>query len=214
MIPSSIERVITKYVPNGMSRILNLYRYGSSIYSTVNPSSDIDYIAVMSGEVGEEHSLSNNETIRIDVTLYDARRFRQQLDNHEISVIECLCLPATHVLYAQEAFPWTMDRGKLRESLSAKSSNSFVKAKKKFEVEHEPYIAKKSLWHSLRILNFGIQIATTGAIQDFTAANHWWKDILANPSVTWDDYKTVYQPIYNALKTEFRKVAPLESCSQ
>lgn len=209
MVPDIVAQLIIQAVPDGMSRIRNLYCYGSLVYGTDNPDSDTDYIAVMDGDVGEEYTLSNGEAgvHRVDVTLYDVKRFRQQLDNHEISVIECLY--ASDILQQQLTFAWTLDRGKLRESLSAKSSNSFVKAKKKFEVEREPYIAKKSLWHSLRILNFGIQLATTGTIQDYTAANHWWKDILANSSVIWDDYKMIYQPIYNALKTEFRKVAPL-----
>jgi hypothetical protein len=142
------------------------------------------------------------------MTIYDCKRFQQRVDDHEISVLECLCLPKEHILQKEMDFSWTLDLGKLRESLSAKASNSFVKAKKKFEVEQQPYIAKKSLWHSLRILKFGIQIAVNGRITDFAETNDLWKEILGNPSTSWEDYKAKYQTLYNNLKTQFRLVAP------
>jgi len=187
------------------TKIRNVYAYGSHVYGTAGPSSDIDYIIVKEGEIGIEDTLSLDG---IDMTIYDCKRFQQRVDDHEISVLECLCLPKEHILQKEMDFSWTLDLGKLRESLSAKASNSFVKAKKKFEVEQQPYIAKKSLWHSLRILKFGIQIAMNGRITDFTEANDLWKEMLGNPSTSWEDYKAKYQTLYNNLKTQFRLVAP------
>jgi len=185
--------------------IRNVYAYGSQVFGTAGPTSDHDYIIVEDGEVGKEDTLSNNG---VDATLYDCKRFRQRIEDHEISVLECLLLPKEHILKKELEFPWQLDRSKLRESLSAKASNSFVKAKKKFEVEQQPYIAKKSLWHSLRILKFGIQIAVHGRIIDFAEANALWKAITDNPSTTWEDYKQEYQVLYNNLKTQFKLVAP------
>lgn len=184
--------------------IRNMYAYGSRVYGTAGPTSDYDYIIVEDGEVGKEDTLSNDG---VDATVYDCKRFRQRIEDHEISVLEM------HILKKELIFPtlvplWQLDRSKLRESLSAKASNSFVKAKKKFEVEQQPYIAKKSLWHSLRILKFGIQIAVHGRITDFAEANGLWKAIADNPSGVWEDYKQDYQVLYNNLKTQFRLVAP------
>ena len=184
--------------------IRNVYAHGSRVFGTAGPKSDYDYIIVEDGELGREDTLTNDG---IDATVYDCKRFRQQIEDHEVSVLECLFLPEEHILKKDLEFSWQLDR-KLRESLSAKASNSFVKAKKKFEVEHQPYIAKKSLWHSLRILKFGIQIALNGHITDFTEANGLWKAIIDNPSVVWEDYKQEYQSLYNTLKTQFRLVAP------
>lgn len=185
--------------------IRNVYAYGSRVYGIASETADHDYIIVEDGELGREDTLSNDG---VDATVYDCKRFRQRIEDHEVSVLECLCLPEEHILKKDLEFSWQLDRSKLRESLSAKASNSFVKAKKKFEVEHQPYIAKKSLWHSLRILKFGIQIAVNGRITDFAEANGLWKEIAANPSVVWEDYKQEYQMLYNNLKTQFRLVAP------
>ena len=185
--------------------IRNIYAHGSRVFGTASVTSDHDYIIVEDGEVGKEDTLSHNG---IDATVYDCKRFRQRIEDHEISVLECLLLTQEHILKKELEFSWQLDRSKLRESLSAKASNSFVKAKKKFEVEQQPYIAKKSLWHSLRILKFGIQIAVHGRIIDFSEANDLWKAIVDNPSVVWEDYKQEYQSLYNNLKTQFRLVAP------
>jgi len=75
-------------------------------------------------------------------------------------------------------------------------------------VAKEPYIAKKSLFHSFRILNYAIQVAENGRIVDYTAVNDMWKDIKANESESWADYKKVYQPLYNKMKSEFRVAVP------
>lgn len=93
-------------------------------------------------------------------------------------------------------------------SPALKASHSFVKAKKKIEKEKDYYIGWKSLFHSLRILTFGTQIAQMGKIENYGAANHIWFDILKDPHYEWAYYEDKYKPIYNDLATTFRKVAP------
>lgn len=84
---------------------------------------------------------------------------------------------------------------------------SFNKKKLTVEVESE-HIGTKSLWHSLRILMFGIQIAKHGKIIDWQEANKYSDDIKYNPS--WEYLKHQYQPIKNELASEFRVLVPLE----
>jgi hypothetical protein len=62
-----------------------------------------------------------------------------------------------------------------------KAGNSFAKAGKKLDVEKEHYKGKKSLFHSLRILMFGIQIAKAGRITNYGEANDLWKEIKQVP---------------------------------
>lgn len=101
-----------------------------------------------------------------------------------------------------------MNLSKLREEISKRASNSFVKCKKKLTVEtNEERIGLKSLFHSLRMIDFGIQIAETGRIYDFTASNHYLYDIF-EIGPNWDKLKEKYQPIYNQLSSKFREVAP------
>jgi hypothetical protein len=106
---------------------------------------------------------------------------------------------------AQQYDEFEIDYDKIREEFSRIASNSWVKCKKKLIIEkdYNPYIAKKSLFHSLRILMFGIQIMKLGKIVDFSEANIYYKDIMDSPN-DWEYLKEKYQPIYNKLKSEFR----------
>src|SRR5690606_20681238 len=102
-----------------------------------------------------------------------------------------------------------LDKSKLRRSISGTSSNSFVKCKKKLR-QGDYYIGKKSLFHSLRILGFGIQIALTGKIVNYSAYNHYLDMIMDKNTNDWSEYQKVFKPIFNHKKSEFRRLAPLE----
>jgi hypothetical protein len=97
---------------------------------------------------------------------------------------------------------------KLRHSLSAKSSNSFVKAKKKLTIkkDFDLNLGRKSLWHSFRIIDFGIQIIKYNKIIDYKSMNDLFNDIMQYYS--WIDLFEEYKIKYNNLLTEFRKLAP------
>ena len=187
--------------------IWNAYPYGSRVYGNTTEHSDYDYIVVL----GQLPNGTNDMTFgdNVNVVLHDINTFRQSLDDHSPSALECWFLPddlKLKELYKPKDFK--INLSKLRDSFSAKASNSFVKAKKKFEVANEIYIGKKSLFHSLRILKFGTMIATNGKIDDFSCMNQYWEDIYTDPTINWEDYKKKWQPIYNQFATEFRLVAP------
>jgi predicted nucleotidyltransferase len=184
-------------------KILNIYPYGSKVYGTHNENSDNDYIVVCEGFAGLYDQLD-------DVTFYDEKTFQEAIDRHEISVLECLFLPPNLIIQQTKDFNFELNLNQLRCSFSAKASNSFVKAKKKLTVEKDfnVYIAKKSLFHSLRILIFGIQIAKYGKIIDFSEANSLWKDIKEINADDWNFFKKIFQPIYNKLSSDFRILAP------
>lgn len=188
------------------SNILNVYQYGSRVYECHNEQSDFDYIAIADTDKDIEE-ISGED----DYTIYSLNMFKQKLLEHEISILECMYLPQDKIVkqLLNIGMP-IINLSKLRHSISSKVSNSFVKCKKKLTVEKDfnPYTGKKSLFHSLRIIMFGIQLAKYGEITDYTVANKYWDDIVNNPCNDWDFYKQTYKPIYNNLMTEFRKVAP------
>ena len=185
---------------------VTLIPYGSRVYGTHKEDSDYDYLAIVPANrranTGEEF-FRNNTNIHI----FNAYDFQQQLDAHKIHCLESYYLPESPV---PSRFKFQLNLQKLRHELSAKASHSFVKAKKKIEVEHDFYIGWKSLFHSLRILIFGTQIATLGRIADYSAANEHWYAIRDAQQYDWQYFKEKYQPIYNALATAFREVAPKE----
>lgn len=181
----------------------NVYAYGSRVYGTHKQHSDRDFIVVA--------NISENKIDEKDnVTLYNHLGFQQAIDEHEISVLECIFLPSKLVMKKTVGFDFNLDLSKLRHSISKKASNSWVKCKKKLTVpeDFDAYIAKKSLFHSLRIISFGKQIAAWGRIRYYNSMNHLYDDIIYHPSCDWNFYKEKYRPLYNQMMTEFRKLAP------
>lgn len=185
--------------------IVNVYPYGSRVYGTHKDSSDHDFIVVADcAQTGQQFDAGN-----LSVHLYNLEHWQRALEEHRIFALESIFLPS--VLKIQEHKPMTfrLDHAALRKEISSVSSNSWVKAKKKIEVEHEYYLGFKSLFHCMRIPIFGTQIAKDCAISDYTASNYLWTRIIQGIDFTrpWDSWKEEYQPVRNQLLTEFRKHA-------
>ena len=191
-----------KNLPIPVNKIWAVYTYGSKVYGSFNEKSDTDYIVI--AEVKEKLEF-HSETE--DIQVYPVRDFLKALDNHEIWALECVFIPKELKLEKTEFFKFSLDLNKLRESISQKSSHSWVKAKKKIEVEKDYLTGQKSLFHSLRILKFGIQIAKEGKIKNFAEANFYLKEIQEKPT-HWETLKKDYQKIYNSLKSEFKLLTP------
>ena len=132
--------------------------------------------------------------------------FMQKLEKSNIEALECvfLCPDDKYCNIAKK----NLDKWNLRQSVSGICSNSWVKAKKKLTVEkdYNLRVAQKSLWHSLRIYMFGIQIARTGTIYDFSEANSLWDEIKDSPDTSWEYYKSKYQPLFNTLRSGLVKL--------
>lgn len=191
------------------SDIVNVYPYGSQVYGTASVKSDYDFIVVLKNGTKDGDSLESSYH-NLNVSLYSEDSFQDQVNRHKIAALECIFLPVSQCPKISTQFKLKLDKKILRESISEKASHSWVKAKKKFEVEvdRNVYVAKKSLFHSLRIIEFGTQIAIDGAITNYSSANYLWDEIVNDPSDTWEPYKTKYQHLYNEWMTEFRKRAP------
>lgn len=187
--------------------ILNIYPYGSQVYGTANEQSDNDYIVVVEGNEGFYDQIIVEDG---DCTVYDEKAFQEKIDMQELSVLECLSLPKDKVIKEDRQFDLIINIPQLRKAVSAKCSNSFAKARKKLQVEkdYNPLVAKKSLFHVMRMQMFGIQLATQGRITNFSEANYLFHEIMNIDSNDWQVFKDKYQPIANHFATEFRKVAP------
>ena len=185
---------------------LNVYRYGSDVYGTSqNKISDHDFIVIVPNEYIEldatQAECENNQ-----YSFYTKDTWQRKLDNNDVDAMETYFLPNQFVIKETIKFITEIKIDKIRENFSRTASNSFVKCKKKLTVQKDfaPRTGKKSLWHSMRILNFGIQILKHGRILNYSSMNHLYEAIVGNESDDWEYYKRTYQGAYNALKTEFR----------
>lgn len=203
---SSVLNVLNK--PD--EKVLGLFTYGSFVYGTNTDDSDKDFILI-TNNVREPQSIVEKEEPqtkqKFSFVLHNQLSFQKGLWAHEPYAIETFFLPKEHILKNVCTFDFTkVDTRVLRHSFSQKASHSYVKAKKKFEVEGDIRRAKKSLFHSLRIMTFGIQLGEQGKITDFMAANHFWWDIYTDPKTDWQSYEKKYRPVYNGLCTRFREL--------
>jgi hypothetical protein len=187
---------------SGYADLLAAYSYGSHVYGNARSDSDYDFIVIVPS--GYTNQVSSDF---VNINVFSENTHLQRIAEHEISALETLWLPES-LQMIPKSYPFTLDKSKLRHSLSSKSSNSWVKAKKKLTVvqDFDAKVGKKSLWHSLRIIDFGKQIATEGKIYDYASCNHFFDEIMYHEN--WIELYEKYKPVYNEYLTEFRKIAP------
>jgi hypothetical protein len=201
---------VSDYLNIDIDKIINIYQYGSKNYGTENVYSDEDYIIIYDQK--EKQIDFNDSNSKINATLYSLEEFKSKLEEHEPSILECVFLPIRNK-FTTININFNIDKQKLRKSFSSVSSNSWIKCKKKLE-QGDNLIGLKSLFHSLRILDFGLQLSKYGKIKDYEKSEFLgttFKFLLYDIKFIgeWDYLKIKYQPIYNSMKTEFRKNCPI-----
>ncbi|UUV47028.1 nucleotidyltransferase [Bacillus phage vB_BanS-Thrax5] len=182
--------------------IIKIYPYGSRVYQTDNENSDFDFMAI--AQTKDTKLDYTFECGDVSIHVVSEHLFIKRIKEHHISYLECIFQDPNDE-YRKH---FELDLEKLRRDISAKSSNSFVKCKKKLN-DGEIYIGKKSMFHSIRIVMFGIQIAEYGEIVDYGCANHYLTRVMVMKN--WESIKDYFQPVYNRYKSRLRELAPLES---
>lgn len=185
--------------------ILAVWRYGSRVYGTSKLDSDWDYVVI---------SKSKFDPKDINIQVFTENEFNQSLNNCDILVLECYySAPIFSNGYKKPKFNPVPSR--MRTSISTITSNSWVKGKKKLTIsgDYDLKAALKSVFHSLRILDYAIQILIEGTIVDWNSSN-WILTELEKMSETssrdqlWIDIDTKFRKLFNQRSTEFKKLAP------
>lgn len=185
--------------------VIAAYMYGSRVYGNIRDNSDWDFIVILNEKDYVQEQFSDN---LINVNFFTAETHQKRIDDHEISALECQFIRQEFILKEIKPFSFKLDLQKLRASISAKSSNSWVKAKKKLTVaeSYNDTVGKKSLWHALRIVDFGTQVARSGIIVDYETCNDFYDEVMFCND--WTEMFEKYKEKHNNLLTEFRKYAP------
>lgn len=152
----------------------------------------------------------------INTHVYTESQFQLLLDRFDIQSMECISAPKYAVLKNSRPFSVSsIDKTKLRVSISTIASNSWVKGKKKLTVagDYDVHLAIKSVFHSLRIIDYGIQIATSGKIQNFGSMNYVLDDMKKmsesyQREELWQKIDDKYRNVYNSTSTRFKALAP------
>jgi len=183
--------------------VLGIYLFGSRTYGTNGKDSDYDYIVINDGLINDIEITDE----LLNIHIYSAEYFQELLNIHDIKAFEIFFLHQSEMEY--NGFIFNLDKGLLRNSISKKANNSWVKCKKKLTVEKNQYnIGIKSLFHAFRIIDFGIQIATNGKISNYRSSNYIWDELKTLYNANWDSLEAKYRILYNNSMSEFRKHAP------
>lgn len=196
------------------NNIYNLYQFGSMVYKTNHEGSDKDYIAICEniphyGSLYQE----GNTTIHF----LTKQNFQNLLDLNEIQAIECVFLSNEFILKEQIKYEFVLNKENLRRTISTIASNSFQKCKKKLIIQgdYDKYNGIKSLFHSIRILDLGIQLGSEGRIYDYSKMNWLFQDLMKISSQMesvelWNYVDNKYRELFNKLTTQFKKLCPID----
>ena len=180
------------------SKVKCIYLFGSRIYGTNNYQSDWDFIMVSNNSVSNQEVRSGDFNIHI----LTPDEYIKLLKDHHPGAIECFYAPSEFKILESVKYPFELKIPTLRHSFSHISSNSWVKARKKIS-QGDYYIGIKSLFHSIRIPMFGIQLAKSGKIYDFSCANKL-HDLLMSKTWTWEELDLEFRPLRNKILSDFR----------
>lgn len=196
-------------VPDTYGDFLSQFPRGIGQYTKVQAGRGLAYFDT-DGDLAHCKDLPDNQG---DFEFVTESTFLNMIDNNDIVALEAILLPSgfwfgLHRKFKEYKDRFVLDRWKLRTSISSICSNSWVKCKKKLTVEkdYNLRVAQKSLWHSLRLYMYGIQIATDGKMTKWDCANDLWNEIENAEDKSWDYYKEKYQPMFNSLRSELVKL--------
>lgn len=183
------------------SKIRNIYIYGSRVYGTNTVNSDTDVIVTAcSMHVNYE---MNNGTYNVHITTPDS--FEDQLRQHDIHCLECIYAPkdAQILITNNYADNFKIHVPQLKKMLLSQSAWAWSKAQRRME-KGNIIGGAKSLFHSLRILKFGMQIIKFGKITNFKDANYLWNDISQFDGLEWEEYQNKWQNTKKNYMKQFR----------
>ena len=183
--------IIIKEIGIHPLKVRNLYLYGSRIYGTARPESDWDIICITAALLEHEEKRVKIENDLLNIHLITPDKFQRGLDNHDMMNLECYFSPDFARLQEKIELKFNLNKKKLAKNIINQSFNSWQGGKHKLE-GGDIYRGLKSIFHSLRMLMFAIQIAEHGKIVDFSEANYLHNEINDSDEIDWDYFREKY----------------------
>ena len=167
-------------------RIHNIYLYGSRIYGNFRNDSDYDFLVTACSM--NVHKEFHDGEYNVHIVTPDV--FEDRLRDHDIQTMECIYAPGVAKVQIKKDYSASFELrpNQLRKKSLSQSTNAWHQAKIRMN-DGDIERGAKSLWHSLRILAFAIQILDEGCIYDFGEGNNWFDEIKESEAFTWGAYK-------------------------
>jgi len=190
-------------------KVRNIYLYGSRVYLTARAESDYDIIMIASHLLAHEEKRATVNGALLNIHIITPDKFLYDLKIHNIMNLECLFAPDWARLQEKLVLPTDINVKKLIKNNLAQSYSSWNGGKRKIK-EYNIDKGLKSIFHSLRMLMFTIQIAEHGKIIDYSVANELYSEVIDSDEFEWDYFKEKYLPLKveleEKLKSQIQKV--------
>lgn len=186
--------------------VIAIFPYGSRVYGNSTSTSDSDYVIVtksglLKSGAFKQNAISNKGRT-IQGVLYSRSGFIDAINNYEITALECLSLPDDVPIKKTWDFKiqkW--EDKKFIQAIITKMSASWYSADNYAKDDYKD-LAKKGVYHAIRILMFAKQIKDNKKVIDFTVANNFKELINLIPDEDFDtrDYIKLRDELVLSLK--------------
>lgn len=168
------------------SNVLNVYIVGSHLWGSCHKHSDWDVVVVLD-KLSTPKPLNLHKS-NLEAFILSLEQYSELIQAHSMQVLITLWLPA-HCILREKINPrerFQLSRPTLAASLEHSKERDLRIAEKHFH-KKDPKQSKKVLLHCIRYLCLGAQLASSGTISDYAAANEYRDLILGSYSTHWSD---------------------------
>lgn len=186
------------------NQVLNIYPYGSVVYSCNNEYSDEDFIIVYKSSLLPSGAFKDNaissDDHQIQGVCYSRTGFIDAINNYDIGALECLFLPEDKIIQKKWNFGITKwDNKEFVKKIITKASSSWYFSTLADKQGNTPEVMV-NIYHALRILYFGIQIKKYNKIVNYSSCNKLRKEIFNNHEIRSNDYYKYFLKLQSILK--------------
>ena len=197
--------VISKALNLIEDHILAVYQFGSRVYQSHTKNSDFDIFVIYETDDYLDTVIENDE-FKIGAHIHDVKTYKKYISQHNACVIQTLYLVEKFIIFEHKELSnyrkkFMISMKKMERSFLRVESICLLKSKREFIYDKKKSL--KNLVHGVRFLLFGLQIAKTGKIYDFTVGNTYYEYMLSLDFDTWDEYHQKFENIYHKLHNEF-----------
>lgn len=203
--PFTAEEIISKAGIHPL-KVRNIYLYGSRVYGTNRADSDFDIILIGTSLVEHKEMQESIGDSQLNIHIITPDKFKRDLESHNIMNLECFFSPEWTRIQEKESLKFVLNKKKLAKNIIAQSFNSWQGGKFKLN-EGDIYRGLKSVFHSLKMLLFAIQIMEHGKIVDFSAANYLHSEINDCDEIDWEYFREKYLPFKIELENKLKNLS-------
>jgi predicted nucleotidyltransferase len=125
---------------------LSILAFGSRVYQCEHENSDFDLVIILKDESKFNDDKLKSKKLNIDAQIFKESEYSKKLNSFEIDALECFSLNKNKETKKFEIFNISkldippFEKNALRKSIDERSRISWVKSKKKLELESNGYV--------------------------------------------------------------------------